>query len=655
MKKVISIIIILTLVFTLVPNFLTYGVLENIEITNKLKLEKYNMQEGDLPFFTYDDVHDAEGKPMNINTEGNEFILENMLEDTEGTMFDIQGRVNGAWQSTTYSDFGYYTVIKVNNNKPRLYNETANNYYGVTLDLSAEAINNGNYFKIKYKVKNNNTENANISLGGLADVQICNNDDATIERMNNNTGLKLYDSDEDVQFTFYGRNVAGVTNIDNLWVGIYPDHETNYFNGNTRTKLEGKDSSFTYSWTNRELKPGEEEEYSVLIGIGKITNPPVIELINDSGDVYPTNEVVVEARVTDVDEDSIETIFYSVDDGTERVLETKRLVNNKYDFSIDLTNENFEDDSEHLLKIWAIDESGNPSNIEEKNIIISTLNAPEIEMSEEWTKEDRYFKVLDTKNNSAIIKKYQYKIEDGEWKDIELDQSTLALDETGAKKVYAKAISIADKESTTVYKTAKVDKRAPSIKVEEPSNTVTITAEDRESGLETVKYEWSTIQLFQNDDMTDYTAPFKYTGTERGNLYLHVSAEDKVGNEERYTKTYLAPVPPEITGERMFKDVNPRFGLKDDEKQYEKGYMYKIKINDDDWRYLDIDSTYEIKNPEPGTYTVRAKTIDTLGRESDETTAQLFYEETVPEPSPSPSRRECNTNREGKRRNCYSS
>ena len=202
MKKIISILLILSIVLAFIPELITYGVLQDLEITNKLKLEKYNVEGSDLPFFGYDDVHDSDGKLMNIDTEGHEFIVENMIEEQDGTMFDIKGRVHDIWQSTTFADMGYWTVLKVNDNKPKLYNEAANNIYGVVLDLSAEPINNGNYFKIKYKVKNTNSSNVNISLAGLSDVQICQNDDATVERMSENTGLKLYDNEQDVQFTF---------------------------------------------------------------------------------------------------------------------------------------------------------------------------------------------------------------------------------------------------------------------------------------------------------------------------------------------------------------------------------------------------------------------------------------------------------------------
>ena len=69
--------------------------------------------------------------------------------------------------------------------------------------------------------------------------------------------------------------------------------------------------------------------------------------------------------------------------------------------------------------------------------------------------------------------------------------------------------------------------------------------------------------------------------------------------------------------------------------------MYKIKINDEDWRFLDIDSTYEIKNPTEGTYTIKTKTIDSLGRESGEVEKEITYTLGEPDPSgdpePSPS------------------
>ena len=509
MKKVISVLLIITIIISLLTPYNVFGVIENRE-DEQLKIETYSITASDNEFFyTYEQLHDGDGKEIDVTTEENEYVYANVLKDQMLTLFDIKGMVNNSWQGTTSDDTGYWTVLKVNDNEPRLYYKNDNTIDGVKLDLDADLVCDGNYYKISYTVENENEEEVTISLGSFADTQIAGNEYVTISRLANNAGVKLYDDEEDILFTFYGKNVNEVTDVDNIWIGTYPDFQTNYFNNNTRNSLMGKDSGFTYSWTNRVLQAGEKQVFSVLIGIGSLSTAPIVELVNDTGDIYQADLIKINAKVTDVDENSHEYIYYSIDEETPVAYGDYILTDNTQEFTIDLSDKGFEEDSTHLLKIWAMDNTGKKSNVIEKSIIISELKNPTLELNENWSRENVYFKVLDTNNIPEVIKKYQYRIDDGEWQDIELNTETLALDENGTAEVSIKAISKDDKESSVITKTAKVDKRAPSVEAYETDYNVNIKAEDHESGVDTIKYAWSTEERFPDSFENDYTEKFK--------------------------------------------------------------------------------------------------------------------------------------------------
>ena len=125
--------------------------------------------------------------------------------------YDIKGYVNNELQSTTFSDGGYESKLKVDNNEAEdmnFYDNQEQVINGIAWDIECSFINNGRYVKITYTLTNNNATTSTISLGTHADVQIAKNDRATIERFENSNGLRLYDDETNIQFSFYGKSVA---------------------------------------------------------------------------------------------------------------------------------------------------------------------------------------------------------------------------------------------------------------------------------------------------------------------------------------------------------------------------------------------------------------------------------------------------------------
>ena len=114
MKKLISSLLIVALVFSLIPSLITDAVIESQD-DGRIKIDPYNVDIGNIDsFYTYEEIHDGDGKEIEVSTEGNEYVYENVLKRQMATIFDIQGQVNDTWQSTTYQDLGYSTVMRVN-------------------------------------------------------------------------------------------------------------------------------------------------------------------------------------------------------------------------------------------------------------------------------------------------------------------------------------------------------------------------------------------------------------------------------------------------------------------------------------------------------------------------------------------------------------
>lgn len=573
------------------------------------------------------------------------FSLANVTEADNGKMkvypkydeFDIKGYVNGTLQSTTFSDGGYESYLKVDSNEPRQMEASESTYSehvinGVAYDISTSFVNEGRYVKVLYTLTNNNENAVTISLGVCADVQIAENDRATIERFENSKGLKLYDGESNIQFNFYGKSVAGTTNIDNLWIGTYPNHDDNVFSNNDTAKIESQDSAFAFSWVNRTIESGDTKTYSVVIGIGEVSNAPNVELDANQGRCFSQDEVVVEGTISDQDNGKA-TLYYTIDNGAENNLEQQTLTNNEVDFELDLTSQNLSLGI-HTIKLWALDEQGNPSEIVQKEILITNLKAPTLNMSEDWANEEVKFTVTDDRNDETNVAKYQYKIGDGNWQDVELNTEVVALSTSGTTTVSVKVVGHqTDEESSIVSKVAKLDVTEPTINITETNGEITITGTDAHSGLRDIKYLISTnAELTAEETFLDYTAAIRYTGEETGNLYLHIVATDNLGNEAKTVKTYEAPVTGTIVTERKFTDENPIYKVTVETAQ--EGYKYQVKINDGEWVTVTLNTEYTIEEPVIGKNTITTRTVDPLGRVSEEVVIEVEYaEDTTKAPS----------------------
>ena len=176
-----------------------------------------------------------------------------------------------------------------------------------------------------------------------------------------------------MQFKFFGRNVADVTNVDTLWVGAYPFQVVTFFNNNDVNEFAKFDSAFAYSWQNRTIGAGETQVYSVLFGVDEVSAIPVVSL-NEGQERYTSDNAEVSGKVTDLNKDEKGKIYFNVDNGNQIYLGKYQLNNEAYNFSIDLSKLDLED-GVYKVKVWAIDETGLISSVSEKNVVIGA-NTP---------------------------------------------------------------------------------------------------------------------------------------------------------------------------------------------------------------------------------------------------------------------------------------
>lgn len=502
------------------------------------------------------------------------------MDDLKG--FDIQGYVttNEATSektliSSTFGDDGYHTFLNVNGqsgemtgeittesedrtwkDKARLMQYTAydsNNEWqkinGIDLKVSTKFINNGEQLQIIYTLKNTTSNTATFSLATVADVEIDGDDSATIERLEDGSGVRLWtkegQTDKPVQFVFYGKDVIGATDIDNLWIGYWGsgDNIKNMFVDNSDvSKIEDRDSAFSYSWTNKTIDAEETQIYSVLMEVGEI-NIPNTGITLDNNTKFYYKDVKINGTVIDKDLKDKITVHYVVD-GTEYTLPVMSTTGTAKDFTLDLTSLNLAAVTPHTLKVWATDSTDCESNVEERTFTITYLKEPDVSLSTtEWAK-DVTFNITDAINEQQWIDKYQYRLNDGTWTDCSKD-TDIPIQESGNVKVDVRIKGTqTDDYSNIVTVNAKVDKVNPTTtKPTAIKTTCSITLNlgqtDAHSGIDTSKTMYA---IKKDGTWSEWQASNTFTGLTHNTEYVvKTKAVDKVGNtsesEELTVKT----------------------------------------------------------------------------------------------------------------------
>ena len=154
----------------------------------------------------------------------------------------------------------------------------------VSANIRGEA---GNIVQMVVEVVNESRNAFHYSLGIGADVQIADNDKASVtlntdEETGKVTGLTMTDnSDTGASLVAVTGDNAAVTDVDTLHVSYYWDEDHYPYAGNTGTMFEegmgydesyyeGCDSAISFGWVNRTLAARSSATYSFLLGIGNL-------------------------------------------------------------------------------------------------------------------------------------------------------------------------------------------------------------------------------------------------------------------------------------------------------------------------------------------------------------------------------------------------
>ncbi|MBR0064395.1 MAG: hypothetical protein IJQ06_02230 [Paludibacteraceae bacterium] len=225
----------------------------------------------------------------------------NLYSYDNGSAIDIKGMDDNKYYGSTFSDGGYQAAIKVGDNA------ATNVYDGLKVDdvqVNTSVLQSGAMARIVYRVSNTGSEDAVISLGTHADVQIGRNDAAPIEAITDDNGdiigIKMQDGEGGQLYIIFGLGAAGSTLIDDHWFGFYSENTSaNQMIGNYTFEYPqyylqengNYDSGMGWCWKNRTIAAGQTVMYSFMVGIGEVKMEPSASVILTPLDLSTWNDL----------------------------------------------------------------------------------------------------------------------------------------------------------------------------------------------------------------------------------------------------------------------------------------------------------------------------------------------------------------------------
>lgn len=188
---------------------------------------------------------------------------------------DIQGYFEGVLKQSTYSNCGYETFLRVNENTTQLTDISGNTAVsGLTVKIDVKPTQDGKLLQLVYTVTNTTDEQIDFDLGTGGDIKIGSADSAKIENLYGNTGFSMSEGEDGAVFYFFGVGYDGVTNVDGFWHGYWSSSYPNGWNGNKKTTVFlttqdecNDDSAASWCWLDESIEANGSATYAVLIGI----------------------------------------------------------------------------------------------------------------------------------------------------------------------------------------------------------------------------------------------------------------------------------------------------------------------------------------------------------------------------------------------------
>ena len=202
-------------------------------------------------------------------------------DNLQYSTYDIRGVINDNTEiSTSYDNDGYNVYFKVGDNeelvREYISGETKTND-GVELKITATPAGDNKCVNVVYNVKNVSAEEKQFAIATTADVNLADNDCATMYK--DETSIvqitqdkNEYDSEYDIDYSeSYGTQVKVSFSpvATTTWIGFYDDaYYKKYVNGEVTsyTYDDDDDTGFAFSWSGK-LAPGNETSYTASYSI----------------------------------------------------------------------------------------------------------------------------------------------------------------------------------------------------------------------------------------------------------------------------------------------------------------------------------------------------------------------------------------------------
>lgn len=309
------------------------------------------------------------------------------------TSFDIQGKDNGVYIKTTFSNLGYETVAKVNESIIKFGTTKSDVSLGSGLyaDVDLKLVSGGRYLQITYIVRNTGTTTQSFQIGSNADVMINKNDRAPIKGAG--LGRLTMTDGENYQFNLIAPEVS------TLWYGSYSARSSNnYANMFGKADMSSGavflgDSGLAYSW-DASIAAGQTWKKSALIGVGKLAESPKFIVEPTLSTTQTSVKAAVDISGT-LESDSNCTVYAALDNGAE--FEIYKGAAQAFSGTITIP-ENISSGPSNI-RIWAISDDGGTSQFYTRTITIAapakiTLTTDSIDILEDTVISDytAYFK-----------------------------------------------------------------------------------------------------------------------------------------------------------------------------------------------------------------------------------------------------------------------
>ncbi|MCL2138872.1 MAG: Ig-like domain-containing protein [Treponema sp.] len=185
---------------------------------------------------------------------------------------DILGRgANYEWLWTTYFQGGWF--YNLNDVMREMVNGYQRGSNGVALTVQPEFVYEEGipYLQLRHFLHNtNNFAVTGQRFGASADVMIHNNDFASLILTPYGAYMTDSQSNPSLELMFICLSGNGITPVDTLWLGTYPEGHLRYIYSDRRYDIHNADSALGFSYQNINLAPGEIKEFIVRFTLARV-------------------------------------------------------------------------------------------------------------------------------------------------------------------------------------------------------------------------------------------------------------------------------------------------------------------------------------------------------------------------------------------------